>query len=290
MASRLKEDEKNEKILRGLSKLPANRRCINCNSQGTQYVCTNFATFICINCSGIHREFTHRVKSISMAKFTPQEITALQEGGNERAKGIYFKGWDFERQSLPDSSDIDKLRDFIKHVYVDQRFAGERNVDKPPVVKVGKETLNQERSQDSEQSPKKDKTAPVNETSNSSFATRQESMGSTSRVVKDDPVTVPPAKILGPPKLDTPSTPRAPTPVAPVQSIETSSNIKDKSAQNPPEVKMVPTISLIDFDSDPEPVPRQQTATANKISDVGWASFDTQKPSFTQDHLQVLTI
>lgn len=29
------------------------------------------------------REFTHRVKSISMAKFTTQEITALQEGGNE---------------------------------------------------------------------------------------------------------------------------------------------------------------------------------------------------------------
>lgn len=33
MASRLKEDEKNEKMIRGLSKLPANRRCINCNSQ-----------------------------------------------------------------------------------------------------------------------------------------------------------------------------------------------------------------------------------------------------------------
>ncbi|KAJ1689453.1 hypothetical protein LUZ63_013608 [Rhynchospora breviuscula] len=282
MASRLKEDEKNEKILRGLSKLPANRRCINCNSQGTQYVCTNFATFICINCSGIHREFTHRVKSISMAKFTAQEITALQEGGNERAKGIYFKGWDFERQSLPDSSDIDKLRDFIKHVYVDQRFVGERNVDKTPAVKVEKETLNQVRSQDSEQSPKKDKAAPVNETNNSSSATCQESMGSTSRVVKDDSVIVPPAKILGPPKLDTPSTPRTPTPVAPVQSIETTSNIKDRSTQNPPEVKLVPTISLIDFDSDPEPVPRQQTATANQISDVGWASFDTQKPSFTQ--------
>ena len=29
------------------------------------------------------REFTHRVKSVSMAKFTAQEVTALQEGGNE---------------------------------------------------------------------------------------------------------------------------------------------------------------------------------------------------------------
>ena len=32
MASRLKEDEKNERIIRGLLKLEPNRRCINCNS------------------------------------------------------------------------------------------------------------------------------------------------------------------------------------------------------------------------------------------------------------------
>lgn len=32
MTSRLKEDEKNERIIRGLLKLTPNRRCINCNS------------------------------------------------------------------------------------------------------------------------------------------------------------------------------------------------------------------------------------------------------------------
>lgn len=31
MANRLKEDEKNERIIRVLLKLPENRRCINCN-------------------------------------------------------------------------------------------------------------------------------------------------------------------------------------------------------------------------------------------------------------------
>ncbi|KAK7320007.1 hypothetical protein RJT34_04736 [Clitoria ternatea] len=132
MASRLKEDEKNERIIRGLLKLTPNRRCINCNSLGPQYVCTNFWTFVCTNCSGIHREFTHRVKSISMAKFNAQEVSALQEGGNQRAKEIYFKEWDPQHHSLPDSSNVDRLRDFIKHVYVDRRFAGERAHDKPP--------------------------------------------------------------------------------------------------------------------------------------------------------------
>ncbi|GAY50710.1 hypothetical protein CUMW_128830 [Citrus unshiu] len=53
MGSR-KEEERNEKIIRGLMKLPPNRRCINCNSLGPQYVCTNFWTFVCMTCSGIH--------------------------------------------------------------------------------------------------------------------------------------------------------------------------------------------------------------------------------------------
>ncbi|XP_076911258.1 uncharacterized protein LOC143569165, partial [Bidens hawaiensis] len=78
------------------------------------------------------REFTHRVKSVSMAKFTTQEVSALQGGGNASAKEIYFKEWDAQRQSFPDSSNVERLRDFIKHVYVDRRYSGERSFDKPP--------------------------------------------------------------------------------------------------------------------------------------------------------------
>ncbi|KAK2983124.1 hypothetical protein RJ640_022596 [Escallonia rubra] len=87
MSHRVKEEERIERIIRGLLKLPENRRCINCNSldpsMGPQYVCTTFWTFVCTNCSGVHREFTHRVKSVSMAKFNAEEVSALQAGGNE---------------------------------------------------------------------------------------------------------------------------------------------------------------------------------------------------------------
>lgn len=34
------------------------------------------------------------------------------------------------------ASNIDRLRDFIKHVYVDRRYTGERSVEKPPRAKV----------------------------------------------------------------------------------------------------------------------------------------------------------
>ncbi|CAI9780382.1 unnamed protein product [Fraxinus pennsylvanica] len=152
MASRVKEDEKNEKIIRNLLKLPENRRCINCNSLGPQYVCPNFSTFICTTCSGIHREFTHRVKSVSMAKFTPQEVSALQGGGNASAREIYLKEWDPQRNSLPDGSNIERLRNFIKHVYVDRRYTGERSFEKPPRAKMGEtEDYNENRRIDTYQ-------------------------------------------------------------------------------------------------------------------------------------------
>uniref|UniRef100_A0A5B6ZQF0 Putative ADP-ribosylation factor GTPase-activating protein AGD14 n=1 Tax=Davidia involucrata TaxID=16924 RepID=A0A5B6ZQF0_DAVIN len=72
-----------------------------------------------------------------MAKFKAEEVSALQAGGNERTRQIYFKAWDPQRHSFPDGSNLHRLRDFIKHVYVDRKFTGERSVDKLPMVKVG---------------------------------------------------------------------------------------------------------------------------------------------------------
>ncbi|KAG9133162.1 hypothetical protein Leryth_024865 [Lithospermum erythrorhizon] len=131
MGSR-KEEERNEKIIRGLMKLPPNRRCINCNSLGPQYVCTTFWTFVCTTCSGIHREFTHRVKSVSMAKFTSQEVEALENGGNQRAREIFLKGWDTQTQRFPDNSNAEKIRIFIKNVYIDKAYYAPKSTDKPP--------------------------------------------------------------------------------------------------------------------------------------------------------------
>jgi len=72
-----------------------------------------------------------------MAKFSSQEVAALQEGGNARAKEIYFKESDPQRHYVSDASNVERLRDFIKHVYVDRRYTGEKSFDKPPRVKMG---------------------------------------------------------------------------------------------------------------------------------------------------------
>ncbi|OMO66801.1 putative ADP-ribosylation factor GTPase-activating protein AGD14-like protein [Corchorus olitorius] len=66
-----------------------------------------------------------------MAKFTSEEVIGLQGGGNENARKVYFKEWDWNRQYLPSDSNIEGLRRFIKHLYVDRRYTGEKTVDSP---------------------------------------------------------------------------------------------------------------------------------------------------------------
>lgn len=84
-----------------------------------------------------------------MAKFTSQEVSALQGGGNASAKEIYLKDWDPQRNSLPDGSNVERLRDFIRHVYVDRRYSGERSFEKPPRGKMAEaENMNENRKTD----------------------------------------------------------------------------------------------------------------------------------------------
>lgn len=67
-----------------------------------------------------------------MSKFTSQEVEALQEGGNQRARETFLKDWDSRQQRHPDSSNADKIREFIKSVYVERKYSGMKTSDKPP--------------------------------------------------------------------------------------------------------------------------------------------------------------
>ena len=103
-ASRQKKlDAQHEKIIRNLLRLPQNRQCMTCATKTTpQYVCTTFCTFICTTCSGVHRGFGYRVKSISYASFTPQEVEDLKNGGNEAARRKYLATWTKDQINVPD--------------------------------------------------------------------------------------------------------------------------------------------------------------------------------------------
>jgi hypothetical protein len=113
------------KILRQLSNEPDNKKCMDCGIKGTVYVCSNFNTFICTACSGLHRELNHRVKSISMTTFKPEEIKNLQQGGNAVARRKWLARWSPEDFPEPDPSDAQRVKAFMKLKYIDKRWYSE---------------------------------------------------------------------------------------------------------------------------------------------------------------------
>eukprot|EP00003_Mantamonas_plastica_P020160 TRINITY_DN3259_c0_g1_i14.p1 TRINITY_DN3259_c0_g1~~TRINITY_DN3259_c0_g1_i14.p1 ORF type:complete len:213 (+),score=41.42 TRINITY_DN3259_c0_g1_i14:536-1174(+) len=118
--STLKKPKKTDKAvatIRSLLKYEGNKRCMECNERGPQYVCLNYDIFVCTNCAGLHSNMTHRVKSIGMASFTDEEVDRLKVGGNEFAKAAYLATFDQKKYSLPDPRNTEQLVDFMNAKY-----------------------------------------------------------------------------------------------------------------------------------------------------------------------------
>ena len=70
--------------MEGLRQQQDNKTCFDCHEKGTMYcVMAPFGVFVCSTCAGVHREFNHKVKGISMSNFSDAEIKFLAESGNK---------------------------------------------------------------------------------------------------------------------------------------------------------------------------------------------------------------
>ena len=83
-----KQQERLVNRIRAVQKVGGNRECLDCTEKGPQSVVLNFSTFVCTVCSGIHREFNHRIKSISMSKFSAEEVADIEAKGNDRMHAV----------------------------------------------------------------------------------------------------------------------------------------------------------------------------------------------------------
>ncbi|XP_022095071.1 arf-GAP domain and FG repeat-containing protein 1-like [Acanthaster planci] len=118
MATKRKQDDKHLKILRELGTKPENKKCFDCEQRGPTYVNMTVGSFVCTRCSGILRGLNppHRVKSISMTSFSPQEIEFLEKHGNEFCRQTWL-GLDNSRGSSLESKDEQKVRDYMVQKY-----------------------------------------------------------------------------------------------------------------------------------------------------------------------------
>ncbi|XP_066920095.1 arf-GAP domain and FG repeat-containing protein 1-like [Clytia hemisphaerica] len=119
MGPRRKQEDKHLKILRDLVTQPQNKKCFDCGQRGPTYVNMTIGAFVCTSCSGLLRGLNppHRIKSISMASFTPQEMEFLQSHGNEVCRSTWLALWESSAAPEPDSREEQKVKDFLGKKY-----------------------------------------------------------------------------------------------------------------------------------------------------------------------------
>ncbi|KAJ3122861.1 hypothetical protein HK098_002437 [Nowakowskiella sp. JEL0407] len=117
-----KQEEKHLKILRDLLLREDNKICFDCPAKNPSYVDITISTFVCARCSGLVREFGHRVKSVYASLFTPQEIEFIQSGGNTAAKQIWMATWNPKTYPIPDVNDTLGVRAFMRTKYELKRW------------------------------------------------------------------------------------------------------------------------------------------------------------------------
>ncbi|XP_072298317.1 arf-GAP with dual PH domain-containing protein 2 [Eucyclogobius newberryi] len=85
------DHEKNKEILLELVKRPDNSACADCGTPGPDWASCKLGVFVCLNCSGIHRNLIKKVKSIKLDFWEDNLVEFMKDNGNAKACAVYEK-------------------------------------------------------------------------------------------------------------------------------------------------------------------------------------------------------
>ncbi|KAM8771980.1 arf-GAP with dual PH domain-containing protein 2-like isoform 1-T1 [Acanthopagrus schlegelii] len=121
--------ERNNKILLDLVRQSGNNLCADCGAPEPDWASYTLGVFVCLNCSGMHRNLpaVSKVKSIRLDRWEDSLVEFMQKMGNSAARAIYEKYVPafFYR---PQQKDCNVLKDqWIRAKYERREFTGENS-------------------------------------------------------------------------------------------------------------------------------------------------------------------
>ncbi|XP_051940077.1 arf-GAP with dual PH domain-containing protein 2-like isoform X1 [Hippocampus zosterae] len=120
--------ERNNKILLDLVRQPWNNTCADCGAPEPDWASYTLCVFLCVNCSGMHRNLPSisKVKSIRLDHWQDSLVEAMSQRGNLAAKATYEKcvpAFIYR----PEQRDCVVLKDqWIRAKYERREFIGEK--------------------------------------------------------------------------------------------------------------------------------------------------------------------
>ncbi|KAL3942571.1 MAG: hypothetical protein SGBAC_003241, partial [Bacillariaceae sp.] len=124
-----------DELVRQISRNAPNKRCADCGTKLPQCVNLTHVTFICMACSGIHRELNNRIKGLGHSAFTEEEAQKLKETDNDKVNRIWLARYDpaRDRMKVPrGNQDQQHLRAWIRRKYADKTWYGGNGTGGPP--------------------------------------------------------------------------------------------------------------------------------------------------------------
>ncbi|KAM4650833.1 arf-GAP with dual PH domain-containing protein 1-like [Discoglossus pictus] len=80
----------NHTTIKNISTKEGNTTCVDCGAKDPQWVCCTLGVFLCVNCSGIHRNLSDsKIKSLTLDKLDECQVKFLDSHGNDAARAKY---------------------------------------------------------------------------------------------------------------------------------------------------------------------------------------------------------